>query len=504
MRKSLFRKYFAIYALIILVSFTLLGAALVVAAGNQWTKDKRQLLQDSARTVVQQADLAYQQSASDPAFTIDTWMTGVIMPLISGSNSIDIFMVKGDTGAIFESYSTPGDRLDFSGKTVARPILDAAMKNQYYAVGDMSGLLSDDYYTVGVPLTLNAQVMGAVFTSTSTSGLGHYLSQIFRIFLLSAIAVLVFTFLVVYMLTVRMVRPVRLMADAARRMARGDFSRHIPVDRDDEIGELAYAFNHMTKSLVMLEQMRRSFVANVSHELKTPMTTIAGFIDGILDGTIPPERQPYYLGIVSGEVRRLSRLVTSMLSLAKLESGEMKLNLTRFDLSELALQTMLTFEQRISDKSLQVEGMDSLSEVTVRADRDLIHQVVYNLLDNAVKFTPESGLLRISLSVQPGSAVALVRNSGDGIPASELPHVFERFYKTDRSRGLDKTGTGLGLYLVRTIINLHGGKITARSVEGEYAEFEFTLPLPAEALPPRAEGGKEKKSDKTQPLIPDA
>lgn len=206
------------------------------------------------------------------------------------------------------------------------------------------------------------------------------------------------------------------------------------------------------------------------------MTTIGGFIDGILDGTIDDEHRDYYLGIVSEEIKRLSRVVTSMMNLAKLEAGETKIKPKDFDLSELITRTILVFEHRVEDKSLEIRGLDGLEQVHVVADIDMIHQVVYNLIDNAVKFTPPQGYIEFGIKEDDKEVEVSIKNSGQGIPARQLPNIFERFYKADRSRGMDKNGTGLGLYIVKTIIDLHGGHITAESIEGVYTEFKFNLP----------------------------
>ena len=233
----------------------------------------------------------------------------------------------------------------------------------------------------------------------------------------------------------------------------------------------------MTNSLVQLEGMRKSFVANVSHELKTPMTTIGGFIDGILDGTIEPEKQSYYLQIVSDEVRRLSRLVQSMLSMAKLESGEFVLKPELFDFRELLCTIVVSQEQRIEAAKLNITGLDEIQSVSVNADKDLIHQVIYNLVDNAVKFTNETGTIDFKVKTDSKKLTFTITNTGKGIPESELPYVFERFYKVDKSRSANKSSTGLGLYIVKTIVKAHGGSITAASRENQFTAFSVVLPL---------------------------
>ena len=222
-------------------------------------------------------------------------------------------------------------------------------------------------------------------------------------------------------------------------------------------------------------RMQKQFVADASHELKTPMTTIGGFVDGILDGTIPKEKHHQYLAIVSGEVKRLSRMVRSMLDLAKIEAGEMKLNPAEFDLNNIVCQVIFSFEQAIESKNLDIIGLD-VDKIMVSADPDLMHQVIYNLIENAVKFVNEGGYIEVKYHNDGARTLVAIRNSGTGIAPQDLPNVFERFYKTDRSRSQDKTGVGLGLYIVRTVIQLHGGEIHVSSKEGEYTEFAFSVP----------------------------
>ena len=311
----------------------------------------------------------------------------------------------------------------------------------------------------------------------------------------AAVAAFMVSFCIVWLYSYSLVRPLRDMASAARSFGDGNFSRRVPITGDDEIGQLAIAFNNMASSLATSESVRRNFIANVSHELKTPMTTIAGFIDGILDGTIPQEKQRYYLQIVSDEVKRLSRLVRTMLDLSRIDSGELHLRPARFDITQTIFSALLSFERPIEEKRLEIRGLEDAESLFVDGDPDMIHQVMYNLIENAVKFTNEGGYIQIGVIDCENRTVVRVRNSGPGIPADEVSLIFDRFYKTDKSRSKDKTGMGLGLYIVRTIIRLHGGEITASSVENEYCQFEFWLPkLNENQLAARDAAGKDQKN----------
>ncbi len=315
-----------------------------------------------------------------------------------------------------------------------------------------------------------------VFTTSPVSETNGILSRISRIYYLWAIIPLILMVIAIYFMTYRLTKPLKSMSEAAKAMAKGDFSKRVPVTSDDEIGELAASFNMMTNSLSRLESMRRTFVGNVSHELKTPMTTIGGFIDGILDGTIKPENREYYLKIVADEVKRLSRLVNGMLSVNKLESGESVLNVSEFDFYDLLCTIMISREHHIEEKRLNIEGLDTMQSVKLKADKDLLHQVVYNLVDNAIKFTEEMGKISFTLSVDSNNIIFTITNTGKGIAESDLPYVFERFYKGDKARSNIKNSTGLGLYIVKTIVAAHNGEILVQSKENKFTKFTVIIP----------------------------
>ena len=277
----------------------------------------------------------------------------------------------------------------------------------------------------------------------------------------------------------RMARPLDEMAAASRKFARGDFSVRVRQEDDtaDEMGSLIESFNKMADSLEKAEARRSEFIANISHELRTPMTTISGFADGILDGTIPKEDEEKYLISIRDETRRLSRLVRDMLDVSQMKARAADPSKrTVFDLTELVLQTLLSFESRATKKGLDVDPQLPDNHIMVRADKDAITQVIYNLLDNAVKFAHEGTCITVRLYKDNGKAYVSVKDVGETIPPDDLPFIFDRFHKSDRSRSLDTTGVGLGLYLVKSIINSHDEDIAVRSEDG-VTEFVFTLAL---------------------------
>ena len=470
MFKSIFAKYFAIVAALVVVSFTLTAMVQVMFARRYWIADKRESLEKQTQTVA-----AMMRENMAEFYPGNYYVSEEIHPLLmrmAESGDVNVLITDHEYRILMCSHS-PCFHPDMK---LPKPVQSWLQQENFFTVAVMPELYETGQYTTGCALKVSDKTVGYIVVSSSAEALGSYVLDNLQLYSLSALAVLILAFIALYVMTYQMVRPLRQMAALARQFSNGDFSGRVKVRGRDEVAELAQALNGMAVSLSSVEDMRRSFVANVSHDLKTPMTTISGFIDGILDGTVPAERHKEYLRIVSEETKRLSRLVTAMLDLTRIDSGQLKLHPTEFDLTAMVCSTLVSFEPRIEGKHIRIEGLEDCRSQMVYADYDLLQQVVYNLLDNAVKFTEDGGSIRLTLAKAENNVTCIVRNTGGGIPAAEMPHIFERFYKSDRSRGLDKTGTGLGLYIVKTVIDLHGGEITVRSVEGEYCEFAFWLP----------------------------
>ena len=469
-QETLFRKYLSISLAIVLASFFLLGTVMLVFVSSFWQNEKSVLLQTNAKNI---AELMENR---DDVLGASNETTGLQMltETFAANIEADIFVTDVSGTCLAGAYESSGLTESF---TVEPWIMNSVLKNgEYRGNGTLSGVYKENYMIIGCAVERDGRVTGAVFATASLAALNSYRVEILRMFLWAAIAAFAIAFFAAWGFSFRMVQPLRKMAAAARSFGEGDFSVRVDESSQDEIGELAVAFNAMATSLADSECANRSFIANVSHELKTPMTTISGFIDGILDGTIPPDQEKKYLRIVSSETKRLSRLVRTMLDLSRIDNGELHLRMRRFDLTNTMLNALLSFEQRIEEKNLQILGLENAESLYVDGDPDMIHQVLYNLIENAVKFTPDDGYIALKMEKQPGKTYMAIRNSGPGIAPDEVEMVFDRFYKTDRSRNKDKTGMGLGLYIVRTIIRQHGGEITASSIPGDYTEFSFFLP----------------------------
>ena len=336
-------------------------------------------------------------------------------------------------------------------------------------------------YTAGAVIVSDStdEQIGFVVVSAPMTQVSGFMSRSTMLFFYAAIFVLALSLIATSFLSRSQVRPLRQMAAAARRFGHGDLSTRVQVSpkSTEEIADLAQAFNSMAVSLEKSEQRRQEFVANVSHELKTPMTTIGGYIDGMLDGTIPPDKQQHYMQIVSSEVRRLSRLVRNMLDISRLQAqGVDEARKTRFDMTDVIGDVLIAFEQKINAKHLNVNVDLPDRAVWTRAERDSIMQVTYNLVDNAIKFCPDGGQLTLRVFADGGKAHTVIQNTGPTIDPEELPLLFDRFHKADKSRSADREGWGLGLYIAKAIVGAHGGDIHATSENGVTA-FEFTLPM---------------------------
>lgn len=478
MRLKLFKKYFVTTFIIIMASITGMMMILVLAFNNYTARATYDSLSKTCHAV---ADFIAEAVEGNSDFSDEEGGKRLYYLINNLASVSDYNILIADTSGIIHGCSCEewGQKgvCEHSRALIPAELIESVASEETCLEINTLGIYSYPHYIAATSLNSDGKNIGIVIANAPMSAIRSLMKAVVKLYLLSAVIPIIIMFFAIYVITYRITKPMKQMSQAAKAMAKGDFSRRIPVTSDDEMGELAVSFNQMTNSLVQLEGMRRSFVANVSHELKTPMTTIAGFIDGIIDGTIEDEKRDYYLGIVSNEIKRLSRLVQSMLQLAKLESGEFVLKPEQFSFRELLLDVVISQEQRIEQNSLDILGLESLQDITVNADRDLIHQVVYNLVDNAVKFCNEGGEISFSLRAEGKRMVFNIANTGKGIPPESLPMVFERFYKVDKSRSANKNSTGLGLHIAKTIIKCHGGTITVSSKENEFTAFEITLPI---------------------------
>ncbi len=311
---------------------------------------------------------------------------------------------------------------------------------------------------------------------------------------LVSVLALIGTGVVSYYSAYRVIHPFIEMNHAVQCYSRGDFSTRIPVEGRDEAAQLGKSLNEMAEQLRGLEDTRRSFVANVSHELRSPLTSMKGFLEAMQDGTIPEESFPEYIGIVLNETRRMVTLVNDLLDLARIESGTIQLNYEVFDINELIRRTLLTFEARLNENEMEMEVRFAQEQCMVFADSAQIGQVLRNLIDNAIKYSPKGRSLCVSTYSMRKTVYVTVRDNGIGIPQEDVPHVFDRFYKVEKAHTpAPQMGSGLGLSIVKRIIEQHGQSITVRSARGRGTQFTFTLER-ASAMKRVSDGGKRNVS----------
>ena len=471
--KTSYSRSFSTIAAILLLALTVLGASFQLLVKDFLTDSTVSGLQQDAKVI---SELAAAYSLDGSLSSREFLLNLDVASKVSDSDAV-ICDAKGRV--IFCSDGMLS--CTHQGMQLNREYLNKVLANGGdTTTGTIRGLYTDQRFVVSTPIVSRNEYSGIVIVSTPTASTTDILNRISNIFLTAAVFVVLAAVVAMSVVARRESRPLRDMAKAANAFGHGNLEARVRVEEgySEEVEELALAFNNMASSLQKSEYQRQEFVANVSHELKTPMTTISGYVDGILDGTIPEHRRDHYLRIVSDETKRLSRLVRSMLDISQLQNQEgiPEEKKMHFDLEECLGSVLITFEKKINDKKLNVDVDMPEHPVYTMANRDYVTQVLYNLIDNAVKFCPDGKTLGISIREGGSKAYISVSNEGETIPAEELPLVFDRFHKIDKSRSQNRDGWGLGLYIVKTIVCSHGENISVSSKDGR-TEFTFTMPL---------------------------
>lgn len=478
MFKSIFMRYMSAFISIIVVSFAILAVSAGSIVASHSMNERKTITKESANTVKEFLENEITQSDTDDiqlfiyynhaklrrTLTLFTSYEKDLMLLLVDLNG-NVLITDKLADAEYVNAKIPD--------SFVKEVIKDGPSSEFSSFGD---LFSSPQLFHAIPIMNNMNAPCAVLFAISTDSSLTALSEVMiRTVITAMLFVMAAALVMVYYITRRITAPLNKISSAAREFAKGNFSVRVPVNGTDEIAQLSESFNSMAEALENHEKTRSAFIANVSHDLRTPMTSISGFIDGMLEGAIPPEKYQHYLNIVATEVKRLSRLVSSLLEISKFEAGEKKLAITEFDVCEMARQILISFEKKIDEKNLQVEFECDSYNLPVLADKDQVHQILYNICDNGIKFSKNGGKYVISIKEKGKQAFVSVYNEGDGISPEDLPFIFDRFYKSDKSRGLDKTGVGLGLYIAKTIIEAHGQEIWAKSAFGEYSEFVFTL-----------------------------
>jgi len=475
MKRSIYFRNFLATALIVLISFAILGGLFSAWMYSRSVSENSATMETALLAASRYVTTQYIYSEVE----LSDLDVSMLLSLVSDVTGFDL-LITNPNGIVYACSKK--DFLNIGKQVPSYALTLASEHPRSVTRTSLDTIYSETRQVAGMPLTRGENgesiVFGYIFLSNDMTVFKETWQRFSGVFVLIALNVMVLTFAISFYATKKQSAPLNEMVSAARRFARGDISVRVrPSDRIDEIGQLTQAFNAMADSLESSETSRRNFIANLSHELKTPMTIIAGFAEGLLDGTIRPENGERYLGVIASETRRLARLVGGMLDMSKLQSTDKEDVLKNsFDITEVAKLALLSLSGKIEERRLDVNAELPEDAIMTQGDKDSITQVIYNLIDNAIKYSKPGGIISLRLWKQSGRAYISVENSGKTIPEDELPQIFERFHKTDKSRSIDREGVGLGLYIVKTILDNHNEDIFVTSADG-MTRFMFTLTI---------------------------
>ncbi len=467
MKHSLYIKFLLGYLIFGLLGFAVISTVFAQVLQDQEVSVQAESLYDEANTIASEFSSLYQGKRQDSSMVY----SGI--EAIAGYLYADIWFVIR-YGVIVTKSSEPGE----TGIQIEN-FDPAAMGNQHYMIGDYFGQFAEEVISASAPITGNYNTYGYVVIHLPMSEAvtrGYYKLNLFYIcglviFILSLIILIIFT-TTVYL-------PLLRITEGAKQYAAGNLDYQIQVDTHDEMGYLAATLNYMSDELNKMEEYQRAFVANVSHDFRSPLTSIKGYLEAILDGTIAPEMQEKYLRRVISETERLNKLTQDLLTLNSMESKGY-LNRSNFDINRVIKDTAASFEVTCMEKDITFDLTFSDNIEMVYADLGKIQQVLYNLIDNAIKFSHQGATIFIQSYMRSGKIYVSVKDTGIGIPKESIKKIWDRFYKTDSSRGKDKKGTGLGLAIVKEIIQAHEETIDVISTKDVGTEFIFTLPRAVE------------------------
>ncbi len=470
MRNNIQTRNVLLSAGLVVFSFFILSLAFSAVSYTYVIRERKNLLESTAAVM---SDVV---AAVNEVSDTDNWELGLQASAISRATGLHIMICdsRGRVVVCSDALVT----CEHIGRYIPQDTLSAVPEGgSFPRLTDLSGFYGGKRYVAAVPVQKRGgEIEGYVFTAAEIGFVRRLWRSFTVIMLLTACFVLLIAIPVSVFSTRRETAPLKEMAAAARQFAKGELGVRVKCsNRTDEVGELCEAFNQMADALETSETRRKEFISSVSHELKTPMTTISGFADGLLDGTIPMENAPKYLSIISGETKRLSRLVRQMLDISRIQAKK-EPAASAFDAVECLRRSITTLYDRMEGKELNLRAEIPEDPIQVRGSEDDVSRVIYNILDNAIKFSRPGSDLSASLFKQGSKAFISILDQGETIPEPELPAIFDRFHKSDRSRSLDRDGVGLGLYIVKTVLDRMGEDIWVRSRDGE-TEFRFSLTI---------------------------
>lgn len=391
---------------------------------------------------------------------------------IGNSMNVDI-LIADNIGYVYEVSSDKFLENKYTNIGVSQKNMDKLKSGLAIERGGRE-IMKTSSHTYLKPIFQDNYFRGIIVMITPEQSIRSGLNRVYEIVWLSAIVAVVVAAIIIYYFARRMIiNPLNEINIAARRLAKGDVGKRVKITSNDEIGELANSFNVMAEAIEESDKNRRDFISNVSHELRSPITSIKGFVAGILDGVIPKDKENYYLNIVYDEIRRLSRLVSDLLDISAMEEGKFKLNMVEFDINILIKQCIANFDGKIRNKGVNVEVTFGREHEFVYADRDRLIQVLTNIIDNAIKYSNDNGSIEITTNDKGSKVYVSVFNNGPLLKSEELARIWDRFYKSDKAR-INKESTGLGLPIVRLILAQHGEDIWVNN-EKDGVRFTFTI-----------------------------
>ncbi len=470
MLNSIFRKQFLLFASVLVISFLILAVGLTYSFKNFFVEQRKEMLIEQGEKISKVFQQAYyfggiynKDKLNNEVSVLDEYLDA---SFIFVSSDGKISMISNDIDS------------KWLGEVLESEEINSALNGEIIEIQwNMEGIFDKTVLTVGYPVAAENYKIGAVFMSSPMTELANTMTEAYRIIIIATCLSILLGFILVYFFSFKISKPLREMNQAAKVIAAGSFDKRIMFKSKDEIGQLASSFNEMAESLYNQEIIRREFISNISHDLRSPLTSMKGFLQAILDGTIPPEKRERYLSIILDESERLSALANNILDINKLEEPDSVLNFTVFDINGLIEKTVLNFENRIMQKNIKIDINFANEKVFVNADYEKIQRVIYNLIDNAVKFSNENGIINVVTIIKDKKVFISIKDNGRGVTEEEKKRIFDRFYKADSSRGLDKKGSGLGLSIVKAFVKAHNSNISVKGEIGKGCEFTFYLDI---------------------------
>lgn len=399
----------------------------------------------------------------------------IVQRMIEMGGEVNAVIITDDNGNVIATSGIDAEKTDLSLITkdlITRCLFGETVSEE----GSLGGALSENSMYVMVPINTAGRVAGVAIVCTTEPYIRNMQFDVMGLFLSAVMIAAILSFIISAVFSQRLAKPIREMTEVARKIASGDFSQRVSTETRGELHVLASSFNQMSAAIKEMDDMQSAFISDVGHELRTPMTIISGFVEGVLDGTIPEKEQKKYLEIVLSEIKRLNRLVNDLLEMSRLKSGKIEYKMVPFDINENIRKVIVSFDKRLSDKNINLEVDFEHDSAYVMGSQDSIYRVITNIMDNAVKFTPDGGKINISSKNEGSKTVISIQNSGSGLSEKELVHIWDRFYQTDKSRSNSSNrGAGLGLYIVKNIMSAHNNEIHAESEEGKWTRFVFEL-----------------------------